>query len=197
MDPSVTLPSEAQKTTRGKHGTLLSTNSTWASKKITLKVTLIKSNNRVKRSHNCSVRLRMYSLLKTFDPNITPGTNAAFSAGLAGISDVKLEDATTSSMVGETNDKVVNQLQVAKKTLELSEDLQKTIFEIVDLYLDPEVIFTMQKLKEIGKAMKGALQAAGIVNEVTCLNQLKQENDDIKKRAISANATASAEFSTS
>ena len=117
---------------------------------------------------------------ETFDPNITPGTNAAFSAGLGGISDVKLEDATTSSMVGETNDKVVNQLQVAKKTLELSEDLQKTIFEIVDLYLDPEVIFAMRKLKEIGKAMKGAPQAAGIVNEVTRLNQLKQENDEIK-----------------
>ena len=54
-------------------------------------------------------------MLETFDPNITHGTNAAFSAGLAVMSDVKLEDATTSSTAGEVNDKVEKQLQIAKK----------------------------------------------------------------------------------
>ena len=112
---------------------------------------------------------------KSFEFNLNTNTNGVFQPGLSALSEVKLEDGSVASAPGDIHDKVVNELDTVKKTLEISETVKTSICEIVDLYLDPDVVFAMRKLKEIGKAMKGTPHPNVFANEVAHLNALKRE----------------------
>ena len=112
---------------------------------------------------------------KSFEFNLNTNNNGLFQPGLSTLSEVKLEDGSVASAPGDIHDKVEKELDTVKKTLEISETVKTSICEIVDLYLDPDAVFAMRKLKEIGKAMKGTPHPNTFANEVAHLNALKHD----------------------
>ena len=115
------------------------------------------------------------------------------------VNNVKEHEKETSVSNGGAVPKKPTEIEceIGNKTLELSKDVQDVILEIADLFLDPDVVFAMRKLKEVGKAMKNSPSANAISREVELATssekarqaQLSQRNEfsdiidkkDIKK----------------
>ena len=76
---------------------------------------------------------------------------------------------TTTTNGSVVNKKVESEVEMVNKTLNLSKDIQDVIVEIAELFLDPDVVLAMRKLKEVGKAMKDAPGVNVISKEVSSM----------------------------
>ena len=76
---------------------------------------------------------------------------------------------TTTTNRSVVNKKVESEVEMVNKILNLSKDIQDVIMEIAELFLDPDVVFAMHKLKEVGKAMKDVPGANVISKEVSSM----------------------------
>ena len=85
---------------------------------------------------------------------------------------IKKEDINGSTSSKKKSD---TDPDMANKTLELSKDLQDIIMEIADLFLDPDVVFAMCKLKEVGKALKSSSSAKTTTEEISLITNLEQK----------------------
>ena len=75
--------------------------------------------------------------------------------------------STTTTNGSVTKMKMETEVDIANKTLTLSKDIQDIVVEIADLFLDPNVVFAMRKLKEVRKAMKNSPSVADFSKEVS------------------------------
>ena len=67
-----------------------------------------------------------------------------------------------------------SEVEMANKTLDLTKNLQDVILEISELILDPDFVFALRKLKELGQAMKGSPSAAKIAQEASMITNLEK-----------------------
>ena len=89
----------------------------------------------------------------------------------------KVENATSSTN-GALARKVEFKHDLINKSVELSKEIQSCIREIADLFLDPDVIFAMQKLKCVGEHMKGTPKASEFAKEVSNMNALQKSKEE-------------------
>ena len=85
--------------------------------------------------------------------------------------------STTTTNRSVTKTKMETEVDIANKTLTLSKDIQDIVVEIADLFLDPNVVFAMRKLKEVGKAMKNSPSVADFSKEVSYLTNLQKNQE--------------------
>ena len=82
--------------------------------------------------------------------------------------------STTTSNGSVMNKKMESEVEMANKTLDLTKNLQDVILEISELILDPDFVFALRKLKELGQAMKGSPSAAKIAQEASMITNLEK-----------------------
>ena len=82
--------------------------------------------------------------------------------------------STTTSNGSVTNKKMESEVEMANKTLDLTKNLQDVILEISELILDPDFVFALCKLKELGQAMKGSPSAVKIAQEASIITNLEK-----------------------
>ena len=88
----------------------------------------------------------------------------------------KVENATSSTN-GALARKVEFEHDMINKSVELSKEIQSCIREIADLFLDPDVIFAMRKLKCAGEHMKGTPKASEFAKEVSNMTALQKSKE--------------------
>ena len=105
----------------------------------------------------------------------TPSEGNGITSSLMDNNLKEQEKETSVSNGGALAKKVTEtECDIGNKTVELSKDVQDVILEIANLFLDPDVVFAMRKLKEIGKAMKGSPSVDAITHEAALVTNLEK-----------------------